>query len=296
MTTYAEKEVLVLQGGGALGAYQAGAYEALCETGHIPSWVAGTSIGAVNAAIIAGNPPDQRAPRLREFWEGVSGRLLAWPLATDDNSRRIFNETSAALSAAGACPAFLSREFLLRWSCRRARRNDQRLRHEPLKATLLELVDFDLLNSGLVRTSIGAVQVLTGNMQYFDTASQLIGPEHVMASGALPPGFPPIEIDGEPYWDGGLFPTRPSNTCSNEVVRAKICASFRSTFSAPKAACRKPCSISRSGKRRSAIRVALGSIPMSSASCRPSAGRFVICGARCRKSFAIIPIGNSSTA
>ena len=90
--------MLVLQGGGTLGAYQAGAYEALAEAGHLPRWVAGTSIGAVDAAVIAGNQPDQRVPRLREFWEGVSGRLLGWPLAKDDNSRRIFNETSAALS------------------------------------------------------------------------------------------------------------------------------------------------------------------------------------------------------
>ena len=101
-----EKIVLVLQGGGALGAYQAGAYETLCEAGQIPTWVAGTSIGAVNGAIIAGNPPERRVQRLREFWERVSSRLLAWPLSNDDNSRRIFNETSAALVAAGGAPGF----------------------------------------------------------------------------------------------------------------------------------------------------------------------------------------------
>jgi len=210
VTTYAEKEVLVLQGGGALGAYQAGAYEALAEAGHLPRWVAGTSIGAVNAAIIAGNQPDQRVPRLREFWEGVSGRLLGCPLAKDDNSRRIFNETSAALSAAGGVPGFFEPRIppavvMPQGTPEAISVYDT----EPLRTTLLELVDFDLMNSGLVRMSIGAVQVLTGNMQYFDTASQLIGPEHVMASGALPPGFPPIEIDGEPYWDGGLVSNTP---------------------------------------------------------------------------------------
>jgi len=210
VTTYAEREVLVLQGGGALGAYQAGAYEALAEAGHLPRWVAGTSIGAVNAAIIAGNQPDQRVPRLREFWEGVSGRLLGWPLAKDDNSRRIFNETSAALSAAGGVPGFFEPRIppavvMPQGTPEAISVYDT----EPLRTTLLELVDFDLMNSGLVRMSIGAVQVLTGNMQYFDTASQLIGPEHVMASGALPPGFPPIEIDGEPYWDGGLVSNTP---------------------------------------------------------------------------------------
>jgi NTE family protein len=210
MTTHAEKEVLVLQGGGALGAYQAGAYEALCNAGHMPSWVAGTSIGAINAAIIAGNPPEQRASRLREFWERVSSRLIAWPLGTDDNSRRIFNESSAALSAVGGVPGFFEPRIppavvMPQGTPEAISVYDT----EPLKATLLELVDFDLLNSGLVRMSIGAVQVLTGNMQYFDTASQLIGPEHVMASGALPPGFPPIEIDGKPYWDGGLVSNTP---------------------------------------------------------------------------------------
>jgi len=210
MTTYPEKEVLVLQGGGALGAYQAGAYEALCDAGHMPSWVAGTSIGAINAAIIAGNPPEQRASRLREFWERVSSRLVAWPLGTDDNSRRIFNETSAALSAVGGVPGFFEPRIppavvMPQGTPEAISVYDT----EPLKATLNELVDFDLLNSGTVRMSIGAVQVLTGNMQYFDTASQAIGPEHVMASGALPPGFPPIEIDGEPYWDGGLVSNTP---------------------------------------------------------------------------------------
>jgi NTE family protein len=210
VTTYAEKEVLVLQGGGALGAYQAGAYEALCDAGHMPSWVAGTSIGAINAAIIAGNPPEQRASRLREFWERVSSRLIAWPLGTDDNSRRIFNESSAALSAVGGVPGFFEPRIppavvMPQGTPEAISVYDT----EPLKATLLELVDFDLLNSGSVRMSIGAVQVLTGNMRYFDTASHLIGPEHIMASGALPPGFPPIEIDGEPYWDGGLVSNTP---------------------------------------------------------------------------------------
>lgn len=205
-----EKTVLVLQGGGALGAYQAGAYEALCEAGRMPSWVAGISIGAVNAAIIAGNPPDRRVPRLREFWERVSGRLLGWPLANDDDSRRIFNETSATLAAVGGVPGFFEPRippavFMPQGTPEAISVYDT----APLRETLKELIDFDLLNSGAVRLSIGAVQVLTGNMKYFDTAKQQVGPEHVMASGALPPGFPPIEIDGEPYWDGGLLSNTP---------------------------------------------------------------------------------------
>ncbi len=210
MTDPAEKTVLVLQGGGALGAYQAGAYEALCEAGHTPSWVAGISIGSVNAAIIAGNPPEKRVERLRKFWERVSGWLLGRPLSNDDNSRRLFNETSAALAVTTGVPGFFEPRvpppvFMPQGTPQAISVYDT----SPLHATLLELVDFDLLNSGPVRVSLGAVQVKTGNMQYFDTASGKIGPEHVMASGALPPGFPPIEIDNEPYWDGGLVSNTP---------------------------------------------------------------------------------------
>ena len=205
-----EKIVLVLQGGGALGAYQAGAYETLCEAGEIPTWVAGTSIGAVNGAIIAGNPPQRRVQRLREFWERVSSRLLAWPLSNDDNLRRIFNETSAVLVAAGGAPGFFEPRvppavLMPQGTPEAISLYDT----EPLRATLEELVDFDLLNSGAVRLSVGAVQVLSGNMKYFDTQKMRIGPEHIMASGALPPGFPPIEIDGQPYWDGGLVSNTP---------------------------------------------------------------------------------------
>jgi NTE family protein len=205
-----EKIVLVLQGGGALGAYQAGAYETLCEAGEIPTWVAGTSIGAVNGAIVAGNPPERRVQRLREFWERVSSRLLAWPLSNDDNSRRIFNETSAVLVAAGGAPGFFEPRvppavLMPQGTPEAISLYDT----EPLRATLEELVDFDLLNSGAVRLSVGAVQVLSGNMKYFDTQKMRIGPEHIMASGALPPGFPPIEIDGQPYWDGGLVSNTP---------------------------------------------------------------------------------------
>jgi NTE family protein len=205
-----EKIILVLQGGGALGAYQAGAYEALCETGQAPSWVAGTSIGAVNGAIIAGNPPERRVERLREFWQRVSSRLIAWPLGNDDNSRRIFNEASAALAAIGGVPGFFEPRippavFMPQGTPEAISLYDT----GPLKMTLHELIDFDLLNSGAVRLSIGAVQVLSGNMKYFDTAKQPICAEHIMASGALPPGFPPIEIDGKPYWDGGLVSNTP---------------------------------------------------------------------------------------
>lgn len=205
-----EKTVLVLQGGGALGAYQAGAYAALAEAGYMPSWVAGISIGAVNAAIIAGNPPERRIERLRAFWEEVSSRLKAWPLAAGDTSRKLFNETSAALVALWGVPGFFAPRippapFMPPGTPEAISVYDS----SPLHATLNELIDFDLLNAGTVRVSVGAVEVLTGNMQYFDTISQTVGPEHVMASGALPPGLPPVLIDGKPYWDGGLLSNTP---------------------------------------------------------------------------------------
>jgi NTE family protein len=210
VTTSQEKVVLVLQGGGALGAYQAGAYEALAEAGYMPSWVAGISIGAVNSAIIAGNAPEHRVPRLRAFWEEVSSRLTAWPPASDDTSRKIFNETSAALVALWGVPGFFEPRippapFMPPGTPEAISVYDS----APLNATLNDLVDFDLLNSGTIRLSVGAVQVLTGNMEYFDTTAQHVGPEHIMASGALPPGLPPIEIGGEPYWDGGLVSNTP---------------------------------------------------------------------------------------
>jgi len=220
MASTEEKTVLVLQGGGALGAYQAGAYEALCEGGYAPRWVAGISIGAVNAAIIAGNPPDRRVRRLREFWERVSSRLVAWPLGKDDNSRRLFNDTSAALAAIAGVPGFFEPRippavFMPQGTPEALSVYDT----APLYATLNELIDFDLLNSGAVQLSIGAVQVLTGNMKYFDTTRQPLGPEHVMASGALPPGFPPIEIDGEFYWDGGILSNTPTEVIFDDNPR-----------------------------------------------------------------------------
>ncbi|HMK41575.1 MAG TPA: patatin-like phospholipase family protein [Methyloceanibacter sp.] len=215
MTHFGEKTVLVLQGGGALGAYQAGAYEALEEAGEMPTWVAGVSIGAINSAIIAGNPPERRVEKLRAFWEGVSSWLPGRPLSNDDNSRRAFNETSAALAALSGVPGFFSpRVPPAVLSPQGTRAAISIYDTAPLKDTLCELIDFDLLNSGSVRLSVGAVNVLTGNHQYFDTKEQRIAPDHVMASGALPPGFPPIEIDGEPFWDGGLV----SNTPLQQVL------------------------------------------------------------------------------
>lgn len=205
-----EKTVIVLQGGGALGAYQAGAYEALAAAGEAPEWIAGISIGAVNSAIIAGNPPERRVDRLREFWERVSSGLTVPPIANDTASRKFFNETSAAIVASTGTPGFFKPRFppavfMAPGSKAAIGIYDT----SPLRRTLLELVDFDLINAGAVRLSVGAVEVATGNLKYFDSARDTIIPEHIMASGALPPGFPPVEIDGVSYWDGGLVSNTP---------------------------------------------------------------------------------------
>ena len=205
----AELVGLVLQGGGALGAYQAGAYEALMTAGWAPDWVAGISIGAINAAIIAGNPPETRIEQLSRFWDRLSGNLMAVPPEGTDY-RSWFNEASAAMTTAFGLPGFfrprlLSPIFSPKGSCSAISFYDT----QPLRETLLELVDFDLLNSGAVRLSVGAVNVTSGNFVYFDTDRMVVTVDHIMASGALPPGFPPVEIEGQVYWDGGLVSNTP---------------------------------------------------------------------------------------
>lgn len=206
-----ETTVLVLQGGGALGSYQAGVYEALAEAGTAPGWIAGISIGAINAAIIAGNPPVRRLERLRAFWDLASSRLTIPSPSREGEPRRWFNEISAAIVATTGIPGFFEPRPILPslfWPDDPAALSFYDT--APLRQTLLDLVDFDLINRpDGVRLSVGAVNVLTGNFAYFDSREREIGPEHIMASGALPPGFPPVFIDGEPYWDGGLVSNTP---------------------------------------------------------------------------------------
>jgi NTE family protein len=207
---------LLLQGGGALGAYQAGVYEALAEAGIHPDWVAGISIGAINAAIIAGNPPESRVDRLRDFWTQVTS-TAPWDWAgnpfldaRNDNARNMLNQMSAGLAAACGANGFFSARPLLPWLHAGGTTEATSFYDTgALKNTLERLIDFDRLNSGMTRFSAGAVNVRTGNFVYFDNSTHTIRPEHIMASGALPPGFPAVEIDGEHYWDGGLVSNTP---------------------------------------------------------------------------------------
>ncbi len=209
---------LLLQGGGALGAYQGGVYQALAEAGLHPDWVAGISIGAINAAIIAGNPPERRVERLRAFWELVTGHPagnwvdgFAAAVMRGDRARSTFGQIAATHALVHGAADFFAPRWPNPWlhapgTVEATSYYDT----SPLRATLERLVDFDRINaSGQMRFSVGAVNVRTGNFAYFNARTHRIGPEHIMASGALPPGFAAVEIDGEHYWDGGLVSNTP---------------------------------------------------------------------------------------
>jgi NTE family protein len=200
----------VLQGGGALGAYQAGVFESLSKVYREPTWVAGISIGSINAALITGNPAHSRVAKLREFWDLVSSSHLPPALATSVKARESWNEGSAAQVMLFGVPGFFAPRFPpAPFQPRGTLEAISYYDTAPLLQTLERLVDFDLINSGSVRLSVGAVNVRTGNFEYFDSAKQRIDARHIMASGALPPGFAPVEIDGEHYWDGGLVSNTP---------------------------------------------------------------------------------------
>jgi NTE family protein len=213
--TQFEQIVLLLQGGGALGSYQAGVYQALAEADLHPNWVAGISIGAINSAIVAGNPPDKRVTRLREFWETVTTSPLGIPYfrsieLQNKFAHHLVNQGRAVnVLLYGASDFFTPRvPPAILWP---ADTPDKASYYDtaPLRSTLERLVDFDRINAGGMRFSVGAVNVGTGNFAYFDTTTHRIRPEHVMASGSLPPGFPATEVDGQYYWDGGLVSNTP---------------------------------------------------------------------------------------
>lgn len=213
-----DRVALLLQGGGALGAYQAGVYEALAETALHPDWVLGISIGAINAAIIAGNAPEKRVEKLRGFWEEICSPAMGFNaefvclFERGEAARACANQLNAAMAACAGVPGFFKPRMPNPWFHRPgAIEATSYFDTRPLKATLERFVDFDRVNADKkdARLSLGAVNVRSGNLVYFDNMTHIIGPEHVMASGALPPGLPAIEIDGEYYWDGGLVSNTP---------------------------------------------------------------------------------------
>lgn len=201
---------LVLQGGGALGAYQVGVYEAMHEAGLEPDWVSGVSIGAVNAAIIAGNKPENRLERLTAFWSRITDRTVWLHTPDGDIFRQMRNAASAFHTMMMGQPGFFTPHKLNPWlSPAGAKSATSYYDSGPLRETLLELVDFDLLNRGDCRFSVGAVNVMSGNFIFFDNAKHQIGPEHIMASGALPPAFAPVQIGTDYFWDGGIVSNTP---------------------------------------------------------------------------------------
>jgi NTE family protein len=210
--------VLVLQGGGALGAYQAGVYQALHEAGIEPDWVIGTSIGAINASLIAGNAPAARVPRLREFWR----RVEHGPFLHATAQLPLIGSWLASWGTmTGGIPAF----FAPHWPAFAGLQT--RLGAEaagyystaPLRATLAELVDFPRLEQGAPRLSVGAANLRTSEMRYFDSRDTKLGVDHVMASGALPPAFPAVRVDGDLYWDGGILSNTPVEAVFDDYPR-----------------------------------------------------------------------------
>jgi NTE family protein len=209
--------VLVLQGGGALGAYQAGVFQALVEGGVDPDWVIGTSIGAINGAIIAGNSPENRLARLQEFWDQVTkGSLLdlMW-------SAPLLGAFANLNTIVRGIPGFFEPNPTALFGVNYAAgvENASYYSTEPLKRTLARLVDFDHLNRKHTRLTVGAVNVNTSQLKYFDTREMDLNAAHVMASGALPPAFPAVCIDGEPYWDGGIYSNTPIEVVLDEHPR-----------------------------------------------------------------------------
>lgn len=206
---------LVLQGGGALGAYQAGVYQAMHENGLTPDWVVGTSIGAINGAIIAGNERANRLARLQEFWDTVAHRDLLDMRRVPDTARRFNTWLTTIDSVTYGVPGFYSYRWMNPFAAGWPVEPESASFYDtgPLEETLTGLVDLHSLNvSSGIRLTVSAIKVTCGRLENFDTAHHPIDIRHVMASGALPPGFPPVRIDGELYWDGGLYSNTPLET------------------------------------------------------------------------------------
>ena len=210
--------VLVFQGGGALGAYQAGVYQALHEAGIEPDWIIGTSIGAINASLIAGNEPHNRLPRLRDFWDRMAHKSVwhessAWPQL----SQTLSYWNTIARGIAG----FFEPNPMAFWGSHVVLGADRAGYYStaPLEKTLSELVDFSLVNRCRPRLTVGAAHVRTSQMKYFDSRDMPLGVKHVMASGALPPAFPAVRIDGELYWDGGILSNTPTEVIFDDNPR-----------------------------------------------------------------------------
>ena len=226
-----QRNILVFQGGGALGAYQAGVFEAFEASGRQPDWVVGTSIGAINAALIAGNPPNRRLQRLTAFWERMSqpesGLAAGWMRSDADSALgEAFGSTLRGLQTmAFGLPGFFQPRSNAWFALGQASDPTDASFYDvaPLRETLRELVDFDYLADSPVRLSVGAVDVESAKIHYFDSRQYRLGVEHILASGALPPAFPPVRIDGRLYWDGGIYSNTPLDWILHEPRTHSLC-------------------------------------------------------------------------
>lgn len=219
---------LVLQGGGALGAYQAGVFQALSERGLTPDWVVGTSIGAVNAALIAGNPPQRRLARLEDFWHRVACRDPVDMRLMPDPVRRANTWMVTCEAALLGIPGFFTPRppnVMAAFAAGLPTEPEQASFYDTteLAQTLTELVDFEQLRAprskGAMRLTVSAMDVTSGELALFDSLHEPLGVHHIMASGALPPGFPPVRIDGRLFWDGGLYSNTPLDIVLDDLPR-----------------------------------------------------------------------------
>lgn len=211
-----DRIVVVLQGGGALGAYQAGVFQALHECGIEPDWIIGTSIGAINASLIAGNAPNDRLPALEAFWQRMAQQQ--YPLGIAAPFWQVWSYWQTLL---GGIPGFFApnTSAQLGSHVHLGADNAGYYSTEPLRRTLEDFVDFDRINNGPLRLTVGAAVVRTSQMRYFDTSNTRIDARHIMASGALPPAFPAVRIDGELYWDGGILSNTPAEVIFDDYPR-----------------------------------------------------------------------------
>lgn len=215
-----DKIVYVFQGGGALGSYQVGVYEGLSQQGLLPDWIIGTSIGAINGAILAGNKPEHRLKKLNQFWQTITSPLSNFLVPTQNNYlRKLQNFWVAQHAILFGIPGFFKPKIISPWLVAHDTPSHLGLYDtDALRSNLLACIDFDLINAKKVRLTLGALQLESGEMNYFDSKHQVLGVEHVMASAALPPAFPAIEINGKHYWDGGVS----SNTPLTVVIENRI--------------------------------------------------------------------------
>ncbi len=215
-----ERIALVLQGGGALGAYQVGVFEALDKAGLCPHWFAGTSIGAINAAIMAGNRPENRLPKLTTFWDMIS-RSDGWMVgALDEDTRKHANQWHSWETVVLGQPGFFRPRSINPWLA--AAGTSEAISYydtAPLLDTLAEVVDLTQLNPARARLSLGSVNLATGQQRYFDNTQDMLSYAHIMASGALPPAFPPVVVDDESYWDGGIVSNTPLDVVLDDEPR-----------------------------------------------------------------------------